>query len=211
LSASGESPFGEDDRAVAVQVRPPQIARHVVANEATRYRLLRRTLTIRYSSNHRVVALFEIVLPSNKDRSASVTDFVEKVCSALKQGIHVLMIDLFPASPHDPERLHGEISYVAGLEDKNHQPLPANKPLALASHIAQRLPEGNVDPWRSDIQCPTCRCFSIPTSMWRLRWKRPTNKLFAESPPCGVRIWINRVERRTPILPPGIFEFVAFL
>ena len=146
LQAIGDSHFSEDDGAVAVKVKPPQMSRRVVANEATQYRLLRRTLTIRHSSNHRVVALLEIVSPSNKDRPGSVTDFVQKVCSALKQGIHVLMIDLFPAGPHDPERLHGEISYVAGLEDENQQPLPADKPLTLASYIARRLPEGYVEP-----------------------------------------------------------------
>lgn len=146
LQSSDHSHVEDEEGAVAVKVKPPRIARHVVANEATQYRLLRRTLTIRHSSDHRVVALLEIVSPANKDRPASVTDFVEKVCSALKQGIHVLMIDLFPARSHDPERLHGEISYVAGLEDENHQPLPSDKPLTMASYISRPLPEGYVEP-----------------------------------------------------------------
>ena len=146
LQSSCNSSFEDDPGAVAIKLKPPQIARRVVSNEAVQYRLLRRTLAIRHSSNHRVIALLEIVSPANKDRPSSVTDFVEKVCSALKQGIHVMMIDLFPAGSHDPERMHGEISYVAGLEDENQQPLPTDKPLTLASYISRRMPEGYVEP-----------------------------------------------------------------
>lgn len=146
LQAFGDSSLEHDSGAVAVKQQQPQTARRVVANEASQYRLLRRTLTIRHSSNHRIVALIEIVSPANKDRPGSVTDFVEKVCSALKQGIHVLMIDLFPAGSSDPARMHGEISYVAGLEDEHQQPLPSDKPLTLASYVSRRLPEGYVEP-----------------------------------------------------------------
>lgn len=146
LQGLPNSHFDEDSGAVAVKLKPPLVARRVVANEASQYRLLRRTLSIRHSSNHRVVALLEIVSPANKDRPGSVTDFVEKVCSALKQGIHVLLIDLFPAGLHDPERMHGEISYVAGLEDENQQPLPSDKPLTLASYVSRQMPEGYVEP-----------------------------------------------------------------
>ena len=162
LQASCHSSIEDDPGAVAVKLKPPQIARRVVANEATQYRLLRRTLAIRHSSNHRVVALLEIVSPANKDRPGSVTDFVEKVCSALKQGIHVLMIDLFPAGPHDLERMHGEISYVAGLEDENQQPLPSDKPLTLASYISRRMPEGYVEPLAMDDQMPDMPLFLDP-------------------------------------------------
>lgn len=146
LQSLSNSPFENDSGAVAVKLQPPQMARRVVANEASQYRLLRRTLTIRHTSNHRIVALIEIVSPANKDRPGSVTDFVEKVCSALKQGIHVLMIDLFPAGSSDPARMHGEISYVAGLEDEHQQPLPSDQPLTLASYVSRRLPEGYVEP-----------------------------------------------------------------
>jgi uncharacterized protein DUF4058 len=162
LPTLDDSQVADAEGVAAVQVKPPRIARHVVANEATQYRLLRRTLTIRHSSNHRVVALLEIVSPTNKDRSASVTDFVEKACSALKQGIHVLMSDLFPAGPRDPERMHGEISYVAGLEDEHHQPLPSDQPLTLASYISRRLPEGYVEPLAVGDTLPAMPLFLDP-------------------------------------------------
>jgi hypothetical protein len=54
----------------------------------------------------RVVAVIEIVSPGNKDSRAAVRDFVEKSVEYLKQGIHLLLIDLFPPTPRDPLSLH---------------------------------------------------------------------------------------------------------
>jgi hypothetical protein len=52
----------------------------------------RRTLTIRSTAGHRIIAFVEIVSPSNKDRVDSVSDFTGKVIAALATGIHVLML-----------------------------------------------------------------------------------------------------------------------
>jgi hypothetical protein len=57
----------------------------------------------------RVVAVIEIVSPGNKDSRASVRDFVEKTVAFLRQGIHVLIVDLFPPSPRDPYGIHKAI------------------------------------------------------------------------------------------------------
>jgi hypothetical protein len=63
----------------------------------------RRTLAIRHVSGHRVVALVEILSPANKDGERRVIEFVDKVTAALWQGIHVLLIDLFPPGRFDPQ------------------------------------------------------------------------------------------------------------
>jgi hypothetical protein len=54
----------------------------------------------------RIVAVIEIVSPGNKESRAAVRDFVDKTVDFLRQGIHVLIIDLFPPSPRDPSGIH---------------------------------------------------------------------------------------------------------
>jgi len=47
------------------------------------------------------------VSPANKDRARHVEEFTDKVLSALNVGVHVLLVDLFPPGPRDPDGLHG--------------------------------------------------------------------------------------------------------
>lgn len=71
---------------LAIAEAPPQVSLRMVPDEAATYRLSRRTLTIRHSSDHRIVALLEIVSPSNKDRDLSVEQFADKALAAIRQG-----------------------------------------------------------------------------------------------------------------------------
>lgn len=91
----------------------------------------RRHLAIRHVSGDRIVAMMEIVSPSTKDRRRSVRDFAEKVVGALEAGIHMLMLDLFPPGPADPQGLHGAVwSYF----DRAGYPVEPGTPLMLASY-----------------------------------------------------------------------------
>jgi hypothetical protein len=95
----------------------------------------RRTLAIRHVSGHRLVALLEIVSPSNKDRAQHVEDFAAKAVDALDLGVHVLVVDLFPPGPHDPHGMHGVIHQRLEQSEAGHD-LPADEPLTLASYVA---------------------------------------------------------------------------
>jgi hypothetical protein len=94
---------------------------------------VRRTLTIRHTSGHRVVAFLEILSPGNKDGTASFEQSVNKVDSALTQGVHVMVVDLFPPGRFDPEGIHGAIWARYGTEEYF---VPENKPLTLISYRA---------------------------------------------------------------------------
>ena len=121
---------------------PPQISRKLVASADLSYKALRRTLVIRHVSGHRLVAIVEIVSPGNKDRSSSVAEFAEKVESALRNGIHVLLIDLFVPGKHDPRGIHGAAwSYF----DSQPYDQPGDQPLKLASYLASQIPEAYVE------------------------------------------------------------------
>jgi hypothetical protein len=101
-----------------------------------------RRMSIRHVSGHRIVALVEIVSPANKDRVSHVTEFVDKVEAALWQGIHVLLIDLFPPGPHDPQGMHAAL--WERFDDEPYV-LPSGEPLTLASYFAGPRPEAYLE------------------------------------------------------------------
>jgi hypothetical protein len=119
------------DGGVAVAEVPPRTSRKLSPSPAARR--MRRTLAIRHTSGHRIVALVEIVSPSNKDRAAHVAEFVDKAEAALWHGVHVLLVDLFPPKTHDPHGMHGAL--WERFDDKPYA-LPPDEPLTLASYLA---------------------------------------------------------------------------
>jgi hypothetical protein len=51
----------------------------------------------------RVVAMIEVVSPGNKDTKHAVASFTAKAVDFIRNGIHFLVIDLFPPGPRDPQ------------------------------------------------------------------------------------------------------------
>ena len=144
---------------VAVVQAPPKVALTMTPDETATYALARRTLTIRHSSDHRVVALIEVISTGNKDRRRSVQDFVDKAISAIGGGHHLLVIDLFPPGPFDPAGLHGAIwSEIGG----NGYDPPSESPLTLASYSAGSLPRAYVEPIGVGTELPEMPLFLDP-------------------------------------------------
>lgn len=86
-----------------------------------------------------LVAVIEIVSAGNKSSQARFRKFLTKTMDFLDQGIHVLVIDLFPPTPRDPQGIHQAIwseKYDGDFE------FHADKPLTLASYRATS--EGSV-------------------------------------------------------------------
>ena len=121
---------------LAVADAPPRVRHRLTVSSAARE--LRRTLAIRHVTSDRIVALLEMVAPANKDRPLSVEQFANKAEMALRQGVHVVVADLFPPGPHDPQGMHGAI-----WERFDEAPclLPPDEPLTLVSYLALRMPE----------------------------------------------------------------------
>jgi hypothetical protein len=117
----------------AVAEAPPRVRRRQTVEQAALGR--RRSLAIRHVSGHRLVALLEIVSPANKDRTRTVEDFAAKAVSALDVGVHLLLVDLLPPGPHDPQGMHGVIRQRLDQSDEPYD-LPAGEPLTLAGYAA---------------------------------------------------------------------------
>jgi hypothetical protein len=127
---------------VAVSTAPPRM-RMTAEAEMDDYILKRRTLVIRHTSGDRIVALLEIVSPANKSSWHGLRSFVEKAVEALYRGYHLLVIDLFPPGPRDPNGIHGAIWSEFG--DAPFE-LPVGEPLTLAAYSAGPRKRAYVEP-----------------------------------------------------------------
>jgi hypothetical protein len=83
-----------------------------------------------------VVCILEIVSPGNKSGRAALRAFVDKSIECLRQGIHLLVIDILPPTPRDPQGMYNAI-----WDEIDEEPfeLPPDKPLTLAAYVAGDL------------------------------------------------------------------------
>jgi hypothetical protein len=115
---------------VAVAEAPPKLRYHIT-NPAAWYAAKKKSVTIRHVSEHRVVAVLEIVSPGNKSSRGAVNAFLKKTQDLLAAGVHFAMVDVFPPTRRDPEGLH---PLVWGEDDDTFRFDPA-KPLTCASYV----------------------------------------------------------------------------
>jgi hypothetical protein len=79
--------------------------------------------------------MIEIVSPVNKDRSESINEFVGKAVDLLFQGIHLLIVDLFPPGAHDLAGIHDKFNRQLSRTEERYN-LPVDEPLTIASYVA---------------------------------------------------------------------------
>lgn len=94
-----------DRNGTIVLAAPPRTrVVHSLETEAALYAQKANRITVRHPLGA-VVAVIEIVSPGNKGSRAAVRAFVAKAVELLYAGIHLLVIDLFPATRRDPDGL----------------------------------------------------------------------------------------------------------
>lgn len=86
-----------------------------------------------------IVCVLEIVSPGNKSGRAALRAFVEKAIDFLRRGIHLLIIDLLPPTPRDPQGMYKVI--WDEIEEEPFE-LPPDKPFTLAAYVAGDLLTG---------------------------------------------------------------------
>ncbi len=126
---------------VALPPAPAPSARVVQKFERIDYARRADRVVIRHGRG-RVVAIIEIVSPGNKDSRNAIRSFVEKAADILTQGIHLVVVDLFPPTPRDPQGVHKAIWDEFG--DMPFDFLP-DKPLTVASYVGGDLPTAYVE------------------------------------------------------------------
>lgn len=129
--SGGTDALSEDGGAIAVDVRPPR-TRLTRRAEIDSYIRKSSHVTVRHRHGT-VVAVVEIISPGNKASQAEFRALVEKSADLIRQGVNLLVIDLFPPGKRDPQGIHKAIWDEIREEDLE---LPADKPLTLASYDA---------------------------------------------------------------------------
>jgi hypothetical protein len=143
---------------VALAVAPPHVWFRA-KTEIDIYATQAKVIAIRHTSHHRVVAMVEIVSPGNKNSRHGLRTFVEKAVEVLRAGVHLLIVDLFPPGPRDPQGIHKAI--WDELTD-NAFALPADRPLTLAAYIGGLIPEAFVEPTALGASLPAMPLFLTP-------------------------------------------------
>jgi hypothetical protein len=135
--------LAEDTGGVVVAPNRPK-ARYVMAAmpENERYARKARRIAIHHELGN-VVAVIEIVSPGNKDSKRALRTFVDKSTSLIQQGVNLLVVDLFPPGPRDPQGIHQAI-----WDELSNEPfeLPAEKSLTVAAYQASPTTTAYVDP-----------------------------------------------------------------
>ena len=117
--------------------------RHVSRALPSMYPKLQRRVAIRHKSGDRVVALIEIVSSGNKAAEYPWQSFVDKMIDALNQGIHLLILDVYPPTRRDPGGVHGSV--WGRLIDEDDLP-PASADRTLVAYSAGPETVGYVEP-----------------------------------------------------------------
>jgi hypothetical protein len=86
-----------------------------------------------------VVCVLEIVSPGNKSGRAALRAFVDKSLQFLRQGVHLLVIDIFPPTARDPGGIHRAI--WDEIEEEPFE-LEPDRPFTLATYVAGDLLTG---------------------------------------------------------------------
>jgi hypothetical protein len=116
---------------LAVSEAPPR-TRLFKRSEADAYAGKANRITVRHRHGN-VVAVIEIVSPGNKGSRAEFRAVVEKSADLIRQGVHLLIVDLFPPGPRDP---HGVAKAIWDEFQEEDFGRPPDKPLNLASYDA---------------------------------------------------------------------------
>jgi hypothetical protein len=156
--ANGANQPGSSSGPVALVTAAPKV-RFTAETEMDEYVLKQRTLVIRHSSDDRIVALVEIVSPGNKASRHALRSFVEKVAEALYRGYHLLILDLQPPGPRDPQGIHGAI--WSEISDDRFR-APADRPLTLAAYASGRVKRAYVEPVAVGEALPAMPLFLEP-------------------------------------------------
>jgi hypothetical protein len=99
--ANGDEGTSNGGGGLAVATAPPR-TRLVKRSEPDIYAAKADRIAVRHRHGD-IVAVIEIVSPGNKGSRVEFRAFVAKAVELIRQGVNLLVIDLFPPGPRDPQ------------------------------------------------------------------------------------------------------------
>ncbi len=107
------------------------------------YRRKQNVVAVRHVSGDPLVAVIEIVSAGNKSGRRVFSELIGKADALLGYGVHLLIVDLQPPTPRDPNGFHGAL--WRRLTDQRYA-RPPSKPLTLAAYQANGGTKAYVEP-----------------------------------------------------------------
>ena len=147
------------DGGLAVADAPPRVRFHVTA-DSDAYAGKAKSVGIHHVSDHKVVALVEIVSPGTKASRRTMDAFVRKAEDAMAAGIHLLIVDVLPPGPRDPQGIHPAVWQDRGGGD-GFSP-PPDKPLTCVGYRGGPMPEAFIEPFGVGDAMPDMPLFLTP-------------------------------------------------
>jgi hypothetical protein len=146
------------ETSAALTLAPPKVR---VTAEAERefYRRKQSLVAVRLAAGDEVVAIVELVSPGNKSSRRALRSFLDKAAEMLDRRVHLLIVDLFPPGPRDPQGIHAAIwEEYTGLEYST----PSGKSLTLASYESSETVRAFVEPVAAGDELPDMPLFLRP-------------------------------------------------
>lgn len=140
---------------VEAAASPPAVAVIEEADEPL-YTRKQDRLAIRSQDGDELVAVLEILSAGNKDSQFRWRSFLDKVIPCIEAGCHVLLIDLFPPGPFDPEGLHPALWHELTGETSRPQEEGSR---TLVSYCAAVKPRAYVQPMHVGAPLPPMPLF----------------------------------------------------
>lgn len=141
---SVEPPPADTMGSLMVAAAPPQVKLTSELDDRV-YLKLKNRIVVRQAWDKRTVAVIEIVSHGNKASERDFERFIEKAASTIEQGVHLVVLDLYPPTRRDPRGIHAAIWQALGAPDDSYLP-PPNKPLTLVSYSAGLRPVAYIEP-----------------------------------------------------------------
>ena len=135
----------------------PTVTLKQTASEAEIYGERRNRLAIRHTSGDRLVAFIELLSSGNKSSQRMLDRFLDKVCSVIEQGVHLLIVDPYAPGSLDPQGIHGAIWKEIDPSSPFH--FPDQRKLTAVSYHAIIPPVAYVEPMALGLPLPVMPLF----------------------------------------------------
>jgi hypothetical protein len=89
---------------VALAEHPPNV-KYQFESERRFYAAKSDHIALRHVSSHRLIAVIEIISPGNKNNNRALESLRKKINALLDEGVHLLLVDILPPGPVDPDGL----------------------------------------------------------------------------------------------------------
>lgn len=158
----------------------PAVTVTQIASEAEIYSERRNRLAIRHSSNDRLVAYVELLSSGNKSSLRTLDRFLDKCCSVIEQGIHLLVVDPYPPGNLDPQGIHGAIWNE--IDPSAPFSFPDQRRLTAVAYHAVRPPVAYVEPMAVGLELPLMPLFLDSRRYVNLPLEATYNEAFTAIP-----------------------------